>query len=47
VASDLCTVVDDATIPASRGSINVDDEGHQPGKTILIEKGILRGFMHD
>ncbi len=47
VASDLCTVVDDATITASRGSINVDDEGNQPGKTVLIEKGILRGFMHD
>jgi len=47
VASDLCTVVDDATIPASRGSINLDDEGNQPGKTVLIEKGILRGFMHD
>jgi TldD protein len=47
VASDLCTVVDDATILASRGSINVDDESNQPGKTVLIEKGILRGFMHD
>ncbi|MBN1652816.1 MAG: metalloprotease TldD [Deltaproteobacteria bacterium] len=47
VASDLCTVVDDATIHAARGSINVDDEGNQPAKTVLIDKGVLRGFMHD
>jgi len=47
VASDLCTVVDDATVPGARGSINVDDEGLQGHRTVLIEKGILRGYMHD
>ncbi|MCA9608110.1 MAG: metalloprotease TldD, partial [Myxococcales bacterium] len=47
VASELCTVVDDATIPNSRGSINVDDEGRVPEKAVLIEKGILRGYMQD
>jgi TldD protein len=47
VASELCTVVDDATIPHSRGSIDVDDEGNVPEKAVLIEKGILRGYMQD
>jgi TldD protein len=47
VASDLCTVVDDATIESSRGSVNVDDEGNVPTSTVLIEKGILRGYMQD
>ncbi|MFK7990061.1 MAG: TldD/PmbA family protein [Sandaracinaceae bacterium] len=47
VASELCTVVDDATIEHSRGSINVDDEGGLPEKAVLIEKGILRGYMQD
>jgi len=39
--------VDDGTINASRGSLNVDDEGTAPGATVLIEKGILRGYMQD
>jgi TldD protein len=47
VASDLCTVVDDATLLQSRGSINVDDEGLEPGRTVLIENGKLVGYMHD
>lgn len=47
VASDLCTVVDDATFLQSRGSINVDDEGNLPTCSTLIEKGVLRGYMHD
>lgn len=47
VASDLCTVVDDATLSHSRGSIDVDDEGNVPHKTVLIDKGVLRGYMHD
>lgn len=47
VASELCTVVDDATLMSSRGSINVDDEGQRPEKAVLIEEGILRGYMQD
>jgi TldD protein len=47
VASDLCTVVDDATLLQSRGSINVDDEGNEPRSSVLIEKGRLADYMHD
>jgi TldD protein len=47
VASDLCTVVDDATLLQSRGTINVDDEGNEPRSSTLIEKGKLVGYMHD
>src|SRR6478735_7680869 len=47
VASTLCTVVDDPTFVQSRGAINVDDEGMEPRKNVLIEDGILRGYMQD
>lgn len=47
VASELCTVVDDPTFLQSRGSINVDDEGVEPRKSVLIENGVLRGYMQD
>lgn len=48
VASDLCTVVDDATLEkGARGSINIDDEGNEPARNVLIEDGILRGYLHD
>jgi TldD protein len=47
VASDLCTVVDDPTFLQSRGSINVDDEGVEPEKSVLIENGTLLGYMQD
>src|SRR5919201_1941646 len=47
VASELCTVVDDATLLQSRGSINVDDEGYEPRSSTLIENGKLVGYMHD
>src|SRR5215470_17209659 len=47
VASELCTVVDDGTIPFRRGSLNVDDEGNPTKETILIEKGILQGYLQD
>jgi TldD protein len=47
VASELCTVVDDGTIPSRRGSINVDDEGTPTHRTVLIENGILKGYLQD
>lgn len=47
VASNECTVVDDGTLPQRRGSLNVDDEGVPTSCTVLIEKGILKGYMQD
>jgi TldD protein len=47
VASKLCTVVDDATILQGRGTINVDDEGITPARSVLIENGVLLGYMQD
>jgi len=47
VASKGVTVVDDGTLPARRGSLNVDDEGHATQCTTLIEDGILKGYMQD
>ncbi|OOZ42740.1 metalloprotease TldD [Solemya elarraichensis gill symbiont] len=47
VASPLCTVVDDGTLEQRRGSLNMDDEGTQTQQTVLIEKGILKGYMQD
>ncbi len=47
VASDLVTVIDNGTVPHDRGSINFDDEGTIPQATTLIERGILKGYMHD
>ncbi len=47
VGSELCTVVDDGTIAARRGSLNVDDEGTPTQRTVLIERGILRGYLQD
>jgi TldD protein len=47
VASELCTIVDDGTIADRRGSLSVDDEGNETQNTMLIEKGILKGYMQD
>ena len=47
VASPLCTVVDDGTLVNRRGSLNIDDEGTPAQRTVLIENGILQGYMQD
>ncbi len=47
VASPGVTVVDDGTIDDRRGSLTVDDEGTPTGRTVLIEDGILRGYLQD
>ena len=47
IAADTCTVVDDGTLPGRRGSLNVDDEGTPTQTTILIERGVLRGYIQD
>jgi TldD protein len=47
VASSVCTVVDDGTLAGKRGSLNIDDEGVPTESTMLIENGILRGYMQD
>ncbi len=47
VAAPGVTVIDDGTIPDRRGSISVDDEGSAPGRNVLIEDGILTGYMQD
>ncbi|MDQ5922035.1 MAG: TldD protein [Pseudomonadota bacterium] len=47
VASENVTVIDEGCIPNRRGSLNIDDEGNHTQKTVLIENGILRGYMFD
>ncbi|HSG87707.1 MAG TPA: metalloprotease TldD [Pseudomonadales bacterium] len=47
VASRLCTIVDEGNIPGRRGSLSVDDEGTPTARNVLIEDGILRGYLQD
>jgi len=47
VASPLCTVVDDGTLPGRRGSLTLDDEGTPTQCTTLIERGVLKGYLQD
>ena len=47
MASPGVTVVDDGSIPNRRGSLMIDDEGTPTGRTVLIEDGILKGYMQD
>lgn len=47
IAPEHVTIVDDATQLQARGSINVDDEGNEGQRTVLVEQGVLRTYMHD
>jgi TldD protein len=47
VGSSLLTIYDDPTIPSFRGSYNFDDEGTPPSKTLLIDRGVVSGFLQD
>jgi TldD protein len=47
VAEPFVTIVDDATNPELSGTLNVDDEGQPGQKTVLVENGILKGYLHD
>jgi len=47
VAPEFVTVVDDGTQEGERGALNVDDEGTPAGKTLLVENGVLRSYLHD
>lgn len=47
VTSPLCTIIDNGTIPNRRGSLNIDDEGTPAQCNVLIENGILKGYMQD
>jgi TldD protein len=47
VAEPFVTVVDQASIPRERGALNYDDEGNRAGRTVLVENGILKSYLHD
>ncbi len=47
VSNPAVTIVDDATLPGLVGSLNVDDEGTPGQRTVLVENGVLRSYMHD
>jgi TldD protein len=47
VAAKGVTVLDDGTMPDRRGSLNIDDEGHATQRNVLIEDGILKGYIQD
>ena len=47
IAQPFVSIVDDGTLESARGSINVDDEGNASQRTVLVQDGVLRTFMHD
>jgi TldD protein len=47
VAEPFITIVDQGTIPNERGALNYDDEGNECGRTVMVEDGILRSYLHD
>ena len=47
VARPFVNIVDDATLAGARGAINVDDEGNEAGRTVLVRDGVLTSYLHD
>ncbi len=47
IAQPFVNIVDDATLLGARGAINVDDEGNDAGRTVLVEDGVLTSYLHD
>jgi len=47
VAESFVTVVDQADIPRERGALNYDDEGNKAGRTVMVENGVLKSYLHD
>jgi TldD protein len=47
VAEPFVTIVDQGTIPKERGALNYDDEGNECGRTVMVQDGILRSYLHD
>lgn len=47
IASPLVTIIDDSTLPGKRGSYRFDDEGVKSQRSVLVENGILKGYMHN
>jgi TldD protein len=47
IAPDFVTIVDDAQLEHERGALNVDDEGNATERTVLVENGVLRSYLHD
>ena len=47
VAEPFVTIVDEASIPNERGALNYDDEGNKAGRTVLVEDGIMKSYLHD
>jgi TldD protein len=47
VAEPFVTIVDQGTIPKERGALNYDDEGNECGRTVMVENGMLRSYLHD
>jgi len=47
VAEQFVTVVDQASVPGERGALNYDDEGNKAGRTVMVENGVLKSYLHD
>ncbi len=47
IAPEFVTIVDDATVAHERGALNVDDEGNDTERTVLVDRGVLRSYLHD